>query len=173
VSIPDWVLQAIKLPPKLVIPIFLLTGFLLFAPMQWRVALGLGSQTEPYRLWMGLGFVFSACVLLTHLTFWVASKIEDALRIRKMKQRLGRLTHDEKKFLQYFLVKDTRTRRINIDSGVAGGLSAAGIVGRSSSVGNALYGFPCNITDAAFEYLKKHPDLVGTPGDDSLPTAFN
>ncbi len=52
-------------------------------------------------------------------------------------------------------------------------LGSLGIIQQSSRYGTPDAGLPVNISEMAFRQFNDHPELVETPGDDSLPTAFN
>ena len=92
--------------------------------------------------------------------------------VRFGKGRLHNLTFEEKKLLQGYVQRGTRTRRWNLGSGVVNGLVRMGILFRSSQVGYLVGGVPYEINDWALEYLKAHQELIATPGDTTEPDAF-
>jgi hypothetical protein len=106
--------------------------------------------------------------------FWKAAAryAQEKQSIRRGQDRLHHLTSEEKKLLQSYVKRGTRTRRWNVGSGVVNGLVRMGILFSSSNIGSQVEGFAYGISEWAFEYLNAHQELIATPGDTSEPDAY-
>lgn len=132
---------------------------------------------DPFWRWPALALVLSFAGLATYPIekSWKGGRGYFANK-RESKRRvvyLRALTKDEKKALQAYIVKGTKTARWNIESGVIAGLVSHGILYPSSKYGTQVSGFAHNISEWAWAYLHEHPECVETPGDMSIPDAFN
>ncbi len=156
-------LEAIKLSPKHLLPIFLSSGFLLFSPKQYLELLGLEGFINQYRPWIGLIFILSFALLVSHITIqvwsWVNKKYLSRKRLNASKNRLRNLTPDEKKILQRYILKQTKTQSLDIRDGAVNGLVNENILYRSSNVGMMTI-FDHNIQPWAWEFLNKNKDLI-------------
>jgi len=80
--------------------------------------------------------------------------------IYRSKRRLKDLTKEEKKLLRDYIFKDTRTQYLRDEDGVVKGLEYEKIIYPATNVGSILEGFAYNIQQWAWEYLKRHPELL-------------
>jgi hypothetical protein len=156
-------LEAIKLSPKYLIPIVLSSGFFLFSPRRYIELLGLESLVNQYRHWVGLVFVLSFALLVSHIIIqvgsWLAKKYHDNKRLIASKKRLRNLTPDEKKILRRYILEQTKTQSLDIRDGAVNGLASENIIFRSSNVGLMTI-FDHNIQSWAWEFLNENKDLI-------------
>lgn len=158
------IFEAIKLAPKHLIAISLVLGFLLFAPAEAAQWLGVANVAKDYRAWLGVGFLGSSALLLVSAAQWAYSIPRtwlDKRRFnRKLRERLGRLTEDEKQILRFYIAQQTRTNTLRATDGVVHALTAARIIYRASSLGSLVEGFAYNIGEAAWNVLNEEPGLL-------------
>lgn len=140
--------------------IFSATGVYLFAPQSVLEALHISYADHDYRDIAGYVFLFSGCALLERVWNIIKSSYAEAKSRKKVIKRLHALTPKEKDVLLGYIVFDTRTQRFDDRDGIVNGLIAAGILIRHSFYGSIVTGFDVNITDVAWEYLKKNPHLL-------------
>ena len=132
---------------------------------------------DPFWRWPVLVLICSFAGLLTYpiekswklAALRFSEKRESARRISVLRA----LTKEERKALQAYTQRGTRTARWNIDSGVIAGLVSRDVLWRSQKYGSQIGGFAFNISDWAWNYLAEHPECIDTPGDDTMPDAFN
>ncbi len=141
----------------------LVLSVLSFAPDSALATFGLRDFRAEYRTWIGLSwlFAFSGLVIWVGRSVyqWAKSKITIRQHIQKMQQRLHNLTPDERDILRGYIADNTRTQNLRTDSGVVNGLVTERILYRSSQIGT-LYRIDHNINPLAWDYLKKHPELL-------------
>ncbi len=155
----DW----IKLSPRYLLPISIFTGIVLFGPSWLLDTLGMAGVVANYRFYFGLVFLLSTVLLVSsglvvgfeQAAHWVLDK----LLLKQRRQRLHRLSEPEKQVLRGYVYKGTPTQYFSIADGVVGGLEDAGIIYKSSNVGN-VKNWAYNIQPWAWEYLNSHPQLL-------------
>lgn len=157
-------IDLLKLAPRYLIAVAIVSGVLLFLPDTWLQWIGVNTFATAYRQWLGLTFLISAVLwgvsAIASCWGWVAGKLFRR-RVRKnIAQKLCSLTEDEKQILRYYYAKGTRANVLKVDDGVVQGLVANCIIYRSASVGNMLEGFAHNITDAAWDYIHTNPAIL-------------
>lgn len=159
-TIKEW----LKLKPRYLFAILLVSGVLVFSPETWLNELGLKSIVDSYRGWIGGVFLVSGILLLTNgLAFLfepIQGSINDWRRTLVYSKQLKTLSSTEKKVLKKYFDQDTQSLQLGSMDGIAGGLVAKNILFRSSSLGTADAYFAYNIQPWAWVYLKKHPELL-------------
>ena len=65
VDLSKWV-EWVKLAPRYLLAIALVTGVVLFGPSSFTVALGLAALPLPVRIAFGIGFLGSTCLLVVN-----------------------------------------------------------------------------------------------------------
>lgn len=159
-------LEAIKLSPKYLTPFVIVSGFLLFARPGMLEVFGLNTFTANYRPYIGMIFLLSSALVLSHwlitLYQWIAKRRLRSKRLRRSKQRLHNLTGEEREILRGYVGGNTRTQYLQIESGVAAGLEFEHIIFRSSNVGSLDDGWAYNIQPWAWEYLNERRELLFT-----------
>lgn len=158
------IISFLRLPPVCLAIVALGCFVLLFAPPSWLARLGFGEQVEPYRPYVGLALVISSAGLSVlaaqALWNWFGERIGRRKAIRLLHSRLQALTEGEKQILRYYLQEETRTNILRIEDGVVQGLAQAEIIYLASTISDCGTEFAYNISDPAWEYLQKNPDLV-------------
>ena len=157
--------------PAILLGITIATGILLFSPSGFVDTLGMAEFRNSNRSWIGLAFLVSLSILLGQLAFYIAG-VANSLReekqekerrkqsLRQKQQQLHNLSADEKAYLAPFILDDESTQYFLIEDGVAGGLTAKGVIYRSSQVGSLVDGWAFNIQPWAKEYLAQNPELL-------------
>ena len=156
-------IEWIKLSPKYLVPIGLVSGFLLFANKTILERFGLVEFVTDFRSWVGIVFLLASALILTdiiiHFIEWIKINYKNLRRNRFRLERFKNLTPEEKDILLGYLVQETRTQYFPINDGVVKGLEAEKIIFRSSNIGE-LYSWSFNIQPWAWEYLNKHSELL-------------
>lgn len=154
----------LKLKPRYLVALALICGILLLSPERFVTFLGLQGIVASYRGWIGATFIISNILLLVHIAAYLGDPIERRINdwrfVLVHSQRLRDLSPGEKDMLKRFVDQDTRSQDLNISDGVAQGLVRKRILIRVSNLGDAGGWFAHNIQPWAWNYLKKHPDLL-------------
>jgi hypothetical protein len=161
----DW----IKLPPRYLLPILIVSGFGLFAPTSLQDRFGITGFVQQFRAFIGVAFLLSFALLATATLL----KLGDLLLVpvlgrmvlSRSQAQLHSLSEDEKQLLNRFLTASTRTLELPEGEGVVQALVSKDILYRSSTLGRlgpfgATSYFPYSIQPWAWDYLCKHSDLV-------------
>lgn len=159
-------LEAIKLSPKYLFPVVLVSGFLLFARPSMLEVFGLAELSAKYKPYIGGVFLLAAALVLSHWAISLYKRGEKrrlwSRRIKSSKRRLRNLTAEEREVLRGYIGGNTRTRYFQLESGVVSGLQLEHIVFRSSNVGNLDEGWAYNIQPWAWDYLNENLELLFT-----------
>ena len=157
-------LEWFKLSPRNLTGLAIISGmYLLLGPRQLAY-LGLMSINTQARPWIAVVFLVSVGLLLAHLLsdlvtigrkWW-----KQRMKSKSLKAELHKLSPEERAILATYVRRETKTLRLGINSGVAGGLEAAGIIYQSSSIGSMSTGIAYNIQPWAWDYLREHPELL-------------
>ncbi|QDI05423.1 hypothetical protein E4A48_18645 [Xanthomonas cerealis pv. cerealis] len=157
-------IEFLKLAPRYLIAVAIVSGALLFLPDTWLQRIGLDKFVTANRQWLGLTFLVSAvlwCVSAISTCWdWAAGQFFQRSVRKHIAQKLCSLTEDEKQILRYYFAKETRANMLKVDDGVVQGLVANRIIYRSASMGSLLEGFAHNITDAAWDYIHANPHIL-------------
>jgi purine nucleoside permease len=160
----DW----IKLSPRYLFPIALLTGCLLCAPSWVLEILGLNWEMPAIRPYMGGIFALSSTLLLSaylvKIGNWVSAKVTVLDQRIRAKARLHKLTDPEKEILGKFIDKPVRALPLDATDGHVCDLERLRIIRKASKYsrhgrGATIITDYC-ISEWAFKYLKKHRDLL-------------
>lgn len=154
----------IKLSPKYLLPIAFLSFALLFLPISVLARLGVDVLVQNYRMWIGLIGLGTACLLMSHLVFWLKDFLVEAVRKRRLlkacKEYLRHLTPEEKTVLVAYIISQTRSQNLDSMSGVVNGLEQAKIIYRSASIGTLMGGWAYNLQPWAWDELNAYPELL-------------
>jgi hypothetical protein len=157
-------LEILKLGPRFIVAFGIAAGVLLFASDSLLKRLGLAEFVQKYRFGLGLTLVISAALLVVYIALFFVGLGKNRWHRGKAKEgaikRLHDLTEEEKQILRYFLAYNTRSTMLKFGDGVVQGLAQRGIIYCSDSVGNVFEGFPYNISDWAWDYLRQYPELL-------------
>ena len=160
----------LKLLPTYLLPMALVSGFLVFAPDDVLADFGIQGFRSDFRPWIGIVFLAYASVLLTRggndSFSWVKKKIVLRKSVERMQKRMNDMTPAEENILRKYVTEETRTQRLRVSDGVVQGLVQAGVLYRSTTVGDTGPGgppvFDYNIQPWAWDYLWKHPELLSS-----------
>ena len=168
-----YVLEWLKTSPHYFFPITVFCGFILFVPEFVLQPFGLNGPRVIGKSYFGAAFLFSAAVIICSgiLCFfaWTREKYRQWIWQRNSIRYLHGLTEEEKIVLRLYLKGQTRSLRLDIHDGIIIGLAQALIISQVSKVGRIgeisemLFAF--NIHQWAWDYLNKHPELVGLSHD--------
>lgn len=157
----DW----IKLSPRYLIPIFLTSGFLLFAPSNYVGPLGLLEFREMYRSWIGIFFLSSSVLIVTELGYLSYRKLNRKIDSSYQQNALRSLTERQKKILQPYLKMNLRYGKQWPENGDVKELEDLGVITFDEAddirpyISSGIQA-PYEISSWAWEYLKKHPELL-------------
>lgn len=161
----DW----IKLKPRYLIPISLVSGFLIFSPDSCLDIFALNEFVNHSRPWIGIIFLLSAVLTLSSLFIYIGSKTSSMISsISKQKQmyyRLNNLTPDEKVILRGYIKENTRSQNFQFDDGRLEELIENRIIYQSSTFVSPGYTLSYNINPKALNYLQKNKNLIYTSED--------
>lgn len=160
-----WVIQ--RSPRRVVVVLFIAAAILLFAPPSRLRLVGLDGVAVLHRNVVGVTFLISLILTLTYTCTWTFDKARAILDLRRSRQAMHELTNPEKKLLQRFYVRHTKTQRLSPASGVVRGLEMAGILFRASDLGNMKRlsepVFAYNLHHWVWKLISQHPELISTP----------
>lgn len=157
-------IEVLKLAPKYLAAVALISGALIFSPGSWLELLGLRELSTQYRPWLGLAFLISIGICIVAIVSWIIELVLGIFRQRRIRRfvvnKLHSLTEDEKQILRYYFAKGTRSNTLKVDDGVVQELVACRIIYRSAQLGNMLEGFSHNISDLAWDYVHSNPSIL-------------
>lgn len=157
-------LEFLKLAPRYLISIALISGVLLFLAKSQLEYFGLDAFVESNRQWLGLTFLISIVLwgvaIVSVCWNWLKNKLFQRDVEQHIIRKLNTLTEDEKQILRYYIAKNTRANMLKVDDGVVQGLIADRIIYRSASMGNILEGFAHNVTDFVWDYIHENPEIL-------------
>lgn len=171
-----WLLDALKLSTRFVLPVALTLGVFLFAPDVFIGHIGLADLRKQHQSYLGAAFVLSSCILasrgIIHGGAWARQKYRKHATLKLARASLHHLTPEEQDILRRYLEGNTKTLLLSIDCGVVASLSKMRIINQSTRYTRHGIDFPHNIHEWAWDYLHDHPELVGlAPG--TIPMARN
>jgi hypothetical protein len=141
---------------------------LLFLPDNLIQSLGVANLLNIYRPWVGIVTLVASVYIVVGVVFNAGDKIIEKVkgrwRVRQGIKSLESLTPPERQLLCEYIENETQTASVNVASGVVLGLQGKGILYQASIVGSLYDGWDFNIRPWAYEYLRKHPELL-KPGD--------
>lgn len=163
-SLPDKLLEWIKLTPKYLACLLVLSLLLMFLPNNLLVFLGIKELRDIYRSWIGLTIIVTVSFLCVHgcipLVNQAKVKCSERRKIKLGRKKLHDLTPEEKHILSKYLYENTLTQYFEVSDGIVSGLEQSSILYRSSDWSHRLYNFAYNIQPWAWKYLNKHKELV-------------
>ncbi len=152
-------LDVLKLPPRYFVTATILAAFLLFSDPETLKQFGAFEFASEYRKYIGIVFLASAALSINGILGYFGRSTQSLVRAREIKKRLNALTEPEKQILRYYIAKETRTNYLYMYDGIVEGLKAAGILTPAAERGPPTC-YPYNITDEAWNYLKKNRHLL-------------
>ena len=169
----EQLIQYLQLPKRVAWPLVFVCALLLWGPESFNKGLGLDLFINEYRIWVGVTFLFFLATGLTPLFPWLYQHITHEIQKRKIikqaKDKLSALTTEEKIVFNGFINNKTKARDLNIQDGVVSRLLNEGLIKLAYNVSyggrRGSHTFPINITDFAWDYLHKHPELLEIDND--------
>jgi hypothetical protein len=154
-KLPEW----LKLSPRYLLPISLVSGFLLFANDSFLGKFGLGEFVVNFRSWIGIVFLMTTSLIVIDVLYQIFAWLK-SIYINKRSQkirfeRFQNLTFEEKDILLSYLIQNTRTQYFPINDGVVLGLELEKMLFKSSNIGDPD-SWPFNVQPWAWDMLKKH-----------------
>jgi hypothetical protein len=154
-KLPEW----LKLSPRYLLPISLVSGFLLFANESILARFGYSEFVGNFRPWISVTFLITASLIVVDMLYqlvnWLKSGFANTRSLKKRLERFRNLTPEEKGVFLGYLLQNTRTLYFPLSDGVVTGLEAEGFVYKSSNVGHpGSWSF--NIQPWAWTMLKGH-----------------
>jgi hypothetical protein len=147
-------IELIKLSPKYLTPIFLVSSFILFGNEEILGVFGLFSFRETYKPYIGIICLFSASLILSSILSWLIKKFSLIRRLDLGKNYLKNLTPYQKKFLRNYFETESISQNIELCDGEIRELEYFSIIYRSSNVSVEYYEFAYNLTPWARKFLK-------------------
>ena len=158
------ILDVLKLSAAPALAVAFASGVLLFGGATLLAALGLKDVMPTIRPWVGAGFVVSVTLLFAYAATavgrWIKKRWTWAANERNLRKWLHNLAPDEQDVLARFLLERRKCLTFGPKDALSQGLAAAGILFRSSNMGDAIDGLDFSIQPWAWAYLNAHPELV-------------
>jgi hypothetical protein len=168
-------LEWLKLSPRYLVPIAIVTAILLFSPTPFLEKLGLSLFVIQFRAYLSIVFLLSSVLILANwvlsLFEWLRKQIEGRKRANEYYKRLESLSDEEKDLLRGYIDGNTKTQYFSVSDGVVNGLEALKIIYRSSTVGY-LNNWSYNINPWVWNHLHDHPELLYKRSDKRY-TSYN
>lgn len=159
-NIAEYIVGWLKLSVRHLLPVFLITGVLLFIPPDLLTTFGVNDFVKNDRKWIGLAFLTSGALLISHFWCWLKDKLVERWRIRNIKRTILNLSPEEKNILADYILQQTKSQQLSLLDGTANGLEASHLIYRSSNIGSEWGEFAYNIQLWAWEELNAHPGLL-------------
>jgi superinfection exclusion protein B len=164
VEIAKIILEIIKLAPRYLIAVGGVAAVLLFSSDNFLKRMGVNDFTQKNRTWLALLFMLSIACIVVEIGSWIFRWFRhESIRTEITKaaeKRLHNLTEAEKQILRFYIAEQTKTNVLRFDDGVVQGLVSVGIIYQAASVGNVLEEFAYNISDFAWDYLRRNIYLL-------------
>ncbi len=152
-------IEWIKLSPKYLLPISLISGLLIFSNEKSLNVFGLNEFVNKFRSLFGIIFLVSVALVISDLIlhlFAFGKNLYLKLSIQKMrKAKLMNLTPDQKDLLYRYIYYNTRAQNFPVMDGNITELVYFKIIYQASIVG-WLEDWAYNIQPWAWDYLQKH-----------------
>ena len=157
----DW----LKLTPRYLIPIALVTGFAIFSSDSVLDTFGVKTFVADNRGYIGVAFLITVALLIPEAGVLLYRRYT-GLRVKstaskKLDRFLRNMTFEEKRILRQYIERQTKTAYFDIENGVVGGLDDDGIIYKATNLrrtNRCAY----NIVPDVWDYLQKHPDVLST-----------
>lgn len=136
----DWVKSTLEFGERHCVAVWLLTAIVLFIPSQVLAPIGIAPLVSQYRQWIGLFFLLTTLILLSRGIRWVSVQYMKSraarVKLHALRQRLHRLTPEEKAILRYYVARNTKTQRLSLMDGVVAGLERERVIFKASQAGH-------------------------------------
>jgi hypothetical protein len=157
-------IEWLKLPQSVLRGLVAVAASMLWGPDRYVDGLGLRAFIEDYRNYLGVVFLILLAATIPSALTLVSRPLKRSWTQRRtlhrLRRRLGDLTEAEKAVLRGYLMRGTRTQRLEMSSGVTRSLEAANIIVLGSNLGYWDFEFDYIIQPWAWQYLREHPELL-------------
>ncbi len=165
---PEWLSSVFAIAKeqgtKAALAILLVTGLILFLPLQYLEKLGVAEASSDHRLWIGLCFLTSLAIVTVNFCAFTATyvgpMIRDQVFIFLHRSVLRKLTPAEKMVLRPFILDQQASVTGNVNDGVMELLQQKNVISRASSLSLRGTLFSWILQPWAREYLEKNPQLL-------------
>lgn len=169
------IIEWIKLSPKYLLPISLICGFLIFSNQPVLDLFGVNDLVINFRPVIGIVFLVSSTLVISDLIIKVFNHLKKYIKVRHdykhLKDRLNKMTPDEKDIILSYLYNNSRTLYLPITNGIVNELVAFGIIYQASKVGE-VESWAFNIQPWVWNYLEKHKNEIFTKEElEEIPNA--
>jgi Super-infection exclusion protein B len=162
--IAGWLLKAYRESPRFMVILFGLSAALLLLPTKLLAMLSLQDFSSHNRSWIALVFLFSALFTISYPIERGAASgysfARGAIYRHRIKKRLANLDSREKAILKSYISRNVRTQHYQYDLGTVANLRGCRILFITTTPFD-WYHAPHTIPDMVWEYLAKHPELLG------------
>ncbi|CAM4421192.1 Superinfection exclusion protein B [Pedobacter westerhofensis] len=144
----------------ILLPIFMVCGFILFLPDTYKQALHIDNLTYPYAQYLGISFLILGVLIFIDVSFKISQSIIRKRRKSKMGgyiiEYLSQLSIDEKSILREFYLAGDEIQLLPYNHPIVLGLLSKGIIMEIGSYEDMRYGQVCfsyTITEYARKYI--------------------
>jgi hypothetical protein len=147
--------------PKRWATVFIVCVVLLSLPQHIAERIRLADFREHYFPWISLCGIFSFAVLLVEFVDWLRNPLRSRREEKDRKALLVALTPPEMRIIAEYFRRQTDTQYFSATDGLAGGLTAKGLIYRSSNVSMGPEPeFAFNLQPWVRETLRKNPGIL-------------
>lgn len=165
--ITAWLLKIYKASPRIVIPICILSGLVLYLPLPILRAMKLEKFAALSSEWLGPVFwvtlLFTLSYPVEHGATWIYGTAMSWVYSKRIKDRLHRLSLDEQQALAPYISRNQRTLGFRYQNGTVGNLRICRILYIPNPRIDLRSPIPHTMYEWVWDYLKKHPELIGLP----------
>ena len=165
-SILDWLLK-----PFLALSTAIMTGILLIAGSVAINWFGFGPYRPIVSAVFGIACIVSLAQIIGLIVKFTKVRMDRRLTDHSNRQRLHKLTDDEKATLCRYIQRKSLAQNLNPGSGTVVALVEDGVLSRADAAdeipSRPKDRWPFIISRWAFDYLNANPDLVGLPSVNS------
>jgi hypothetical protein len=154
------VIEAVKLPTKFIVMIFLVSSALLFLSEETLTSLKLADFAKKFGLYIGIIALTSSALLAIEFISYIWNRVANEVSSRKFKksslERLNKLDSSEKSVLREFYLQGQNTLKLPMDHPVVAGLINVGVlrlIGQHGRMSTSGMLFSMKISDFVREHL--------------------
>ena len=129
----EWIskiIEALKLPVKFILCIFIVSSILLYIPKEFAEKIHLTKFIERFGLYIGIVFLATGALLIIELIIYTYKTIRKKATYKKIKknalERIANLDFAEKAILREFYIQGQNTIKLPMDHPVVAGLLSCG-----------------------------------------------
>jgi hypothetical protein len=149
--------------PRYMVALCVVTAALLFLPQRILAWLSVEPLTIRYRPYIGVAFLFFLVMTMSYPIEhgWKSARrfLQGITFRRRILERLGQLSSDEKGILVSYISNNQRTRYFDYNNGTVANLRLCSILylpNTTVDIGRV----PFTMSERVWDYLHEHPDLL-------------